>query len=114
MRLLPLRRRGKYLFKPDGTRFYIYGMAYQESVETVQDAATGGFPEPETYTDPLSLPQACARDAVNLRNTGINAIRVYSVDSTKDHSACVRSFEDAVSRRAGRAELCAWGIASGR
>lgn len=75
--------RGKYLVRPNGERFYIKGVAYQESAPTVsstQNDEAGGFPEPNTFVDPLSLPANCTRDVTNMKDLGINTIRVYSVN----------------------------------
>ncbi|PWN98416.1 hypothetical protein FA09DRAFT_329478 [Tilletiopsis washingtonensis] len=90
-----ITRRGKYLYRPDGTRFYIKGIAYQESAPTESDSETGGFPEPTSFEDPLALPAACTRDVPYLQQLGVNTIRVYSVDSQRDHSSCMRTFEEA-------------------
>lgn len=74
---------GKNLVRPNGERFYLKGLAYQESAPTVsseENDQSGGFPEPGTFVDPLSLPANCTRDVANFRDLGINAIRVYSVN----------------------------------
>ncbi|EPQ28890.1 uncharacterized protein PFL1_03691 [Pseudozyma flocculosa PF-1] len=93
-----ITRRGKYLYDGDN-RFYIKGIAYQEAAavaeSTQANEENGGFPEPDSYTDPLALPEACARDVANLRDLGVNTVRVYSVNSALDHDACMKSFSDA-------------------
>ena len=93
-----ITRRGKYLY--DGNnRFYIKGVAYQEAApiaeSTAANDANGGFPEPDSFTDPLALPEACSRDVENLRDLGVNAIRVYSVNSSLNHDACMEVFSNA-------------------
>ncbi|CDS01169.1 related to GAS1-glycophospholipid-anchored surface glycoprotein [Sporisorium scitamineum] len=91
-------RRGKYLYQGNN-RFYIKGIAYQESApiaaSTAANDANGGFPEPDSFTDPLALPDACSRDVANFRDLGVNTIRVYSVNSSLNHDACMSTFSNA-------------------
>ncbi len=67
-----IRREGKYLLRPDGSRFMIKGIAYQEAAplaaSTAESTANGGFPEPDSYVDALESGRAadCRRDVVNL------------------------------------------------
>lgn len=61
----------------------------------VVQSADNGFGEPSTFVDPLALPDACARDLPFLKDLGINAIRIYSVDSSLNHDACMKAFSDA-------------------
>lgn len=75
-----IRRDGKHLLKPNGDRFYIKGVAYQESAPTRSDGASGEYPEPDTFVDPLSSPSNCTRDLPFLQDLGVNTIRVYSVN----------------------------------
>ncbi|CAO1620368.1 unnamed protein product [Parajaminaea phylloscopi] len=89
---------GKYLVRPNGQRFFIRGLAYQESAPTVtsdQNDEAGGFPEPDTFVDPLSLPANCTRDVANMKDLGVNTVRVYSVNSSLNHDACMKTFSDA-------------------
>jgi hypothetical protein len=91
-------RRGKYLYEGNN-RFYIKGVAYQEpapiAASTQANEDNGGFPEPDSFTDPLALPDACSRDVANFRDLGINTIRVYSVNSSLNHDACMSTFSNA-------------------
>ena len=91
-------RRGKYLYQGNN-RFYIKGIAYQEpapiAASTQANEENGGFPEPDSFTDPLALPDACTRDVANFRDLGVNAIRVYSVNSSLNHDACMSTFSNA-------------------
>ncbi|KAJ9478290.1 1,3-beta-glucanosyltransferase [Pseudozyma hubeiensis] len=91
-------RRGKYLYQGND-RFYIKGVAYQEPAPIAASSAAndenGGFPEPDSFTDPLALPSACTRDVANFRDLGINTIRVYSVNSSLNHDACMSTFSNA-------------------
>lgn len=45
--------------------------------------------------DPLIDEIQCKRDAKQMKDLGANAIRVYHVDSTADHTGCMAAFEDA-------------------
>jgi 1,3-beta-glucanosyltransferase GAS1 len=108
-------RQGRYLYTADGNRFYIKGVAYQEQGEcshtlrrfnweiterwsisgAVVSGANNPFGEPSTFTDPLALSDACARDLPYLQGLGINTIRVYSVDSTLNHDSCMTALSSA-------------------
>ncbi|KAG6866022.1 hypothetical protein C0991_009430 [Blastosporella zonata] len=87
-------RSGRYLYNADGSRFYIKGIAYQEQGIVVQ-SADNNFGEPSSFIDPLALPDACARDLPYLQKLGVNAIRVYSVNSSLNHDACMSTFSNA-------------------
>ncbi|KAG8834635.1 1,3-beta-glucanosyltransferase gas1 [Serendipita sp. 399] len=84
-----ITRTGKYLYDESGTRFFIKGIAYQEPGELPAEVPEGEFPEPTTFIDPLSQPSACDRDVPYLKQLGVNAVRVYSVDASADHSHCM-------------------------
>ncbi|KAL7272053.1 Glycolipid anchored surface protein 4 precursor [Rhizina undulata] len=62
-----------------GDPFFIKGVDYQP----------GGAADVSTGTDPLSDADTCARDIFLFQKLGINTIRVYSVDPTLDHNACM-------------------------
>ncbi|GHJ88206.1 hypothetical protein NliqN6_4608 [Naganishia liquefaciens] len=93
-----ITRKGKYLYDPSGTRFYIKGIAYQPqgrlSESSQANAENGNFPEPSSYIDPLSSPANCTRDLPYLQQLGVNALRVYSVNPELDHSECMKTFND--------------------
>ncbi|WWC73310.1 uncharacterized protein I206_107277 [Kwoniella pini CBS 10737] len=93
-----ITRTGKYLYDESGSRFYIKGVAYQPQGEaaanTEANQANGGFPEPESFHDPLSSPQNCTRDLPYLKQLGVNSVRVYSVNSSLNHDECMKTFSD--------------------
>ncbi|KAL7421398.1 1,3-beta-glucanosyltransferase [Cryptotrichosporon argae] len=95
----PITRVGRYLYDASGARFYIKGIAYQPQgeLETASEAnaANGGFPEPSSYIDPLSSAANCTRDIPYLTQLGVNAVRVYSVNSSLDHDACMTALSTA-------------------
>jgi 1,3-beta-glucanosyltransferase GAS1 len=95
----PVSRNGRYLVNSDGSRFVIKGIAYQPqgniAAQTEENQAHGGFPEPDSYVDPLANPTACQRDVTNLQTLGVNAIRVYNVNGYQDHSGCMNAFNQA-------------------
>ena len=45
--------------------------------------------------DPLVDKEQCRRDANLMKQLGANSIRVYHVDAAKDHTDCMKIFEDA-------------------
>ena len=53
------------------------------------------FLEPSTFIDPLADSTGCARDVPFLQQLGVNVIRVYSVDNTKNHDSCMSALEKA-------------------
>ncbi|KAF8523442.1 1,3-beta-glucanosyltransferase [Hysterangium stoloniferum] len=85
-------RLGKYLYTDDGTRFSFKGIAYQQQ-GTV--APNSNFPEPTDFVDPLADAAGCARDLPFLKQLGVNSIRVYSVDSSLNHDACMQALDAA-------------------
>ncbi|KAL1410950.1 1,3-beta-glucanosyltransferase [Vanrija albida] len=94
-----ITRSGKYLYDPSGTRFYIKGVAYQPqgnlAVSTEANEANGGFPEPSDFVDPLSSSTNCTRDIPHLKDLGVNAVRVYSVNASLNHDDCMKALDDA-------------------
>lgn len=91
--LPPVTRSGKYLYTSAG-RFYIKGIAYQEQGAVVADP-NNPFGEPSSFIDPLSNGDACARDIPYLQQLGVNTIRVYSVNSSLNHDACMSALSTA-------------------
>ncbi|KAK1232387.1 1,3-beta-glucanosyltransferase [Marasmius sp. AFHP31] len=87
-------RSGRYLYTEDGNRFYMRGIGYQEQGVVVADP-NNPFGEPSSYVDPLAESAACARDIPFLKELNVNTIRVYSVDSSKDHDSCMKALNDA-------------------
>ncbi|KAI9300182.1 Glucanosyltransferase, partial [Cunninghamella echinulata] len=63
-------------------QFFIKGVAYQPRTGV-------------NSLDPLADPNACARDAELMKKLGLNVIRVYQVDPTKDHTECMNLFAEA-------------------
>jgi len=88
-----ITRTGRYLYAADGTRWYIKGVAYQP--QGVSSTGNGPFSEAITFIDPLANATACARDLPYLTALGVNTIRVYSVDATKNHDSCMSAFSGA-------------------
>ncbi|CAD6573513.1 MAG: 1,3-beta-glucanosyltransferase gas1 [Tremellales sp. Tagirdzhanova-0007] len=94
-----ITRTGKYLYDPSGNRFSIKGVAYQPegvlAASSEANDANGGFPEPSSFLDPLSSPANCTRDIPYLKQLGVNAVRVYSVNSSLDHDTCMSALSSA-------------------
>ncbi|KAF9650722.1 glycoside hydrolase family 72 protein [Thelephora ganbajun] len=95
VRALPqITRKGRYLYNPDGSRFYIKGVAYQPQGQAANDP-NNPFLEPSTFIDPLADSAGCTRDIPNLQQLGVNVIRVYSVDNTLNHDSCMSTLDQA-------------------
>ncbi|PPQ65976.1 hypothetical protein CVT24_011193 [Panaeolus cyanescens] len=89
-----ITRTGRYLYDDSGQRFYIKGVAYQPE-GAVLSGPDNGFLEPSTFVDPLADGAACKRDLPFLQQLGVNALRIYSVDSTLNHDDCMNTFSQA-------------------
>ncbi|KAI1814187.1 Glucanosyltransferase-domain-containing protein [Poronia punctata] len=63
-------------------RFYVRGIDYQPGGSSANE-------------DPLANPDICTRDIKRFADLGVNAVRVYSVDNSKDHSKCMQQLNDA-------------------
>lgn len=74
----PIGTYGNRFFYENGSQFFIKGVAYQLTSE-----------------DPLLDKDQCSRDASLMQQLGANAIRVYHVDASSDHSDCMAVFADA-------------------
>ncbi len=72
---LPITIQGNAFFR-GSDRFYIRGVDYQP----------GGS---SSLTDPLAVEANCARDIPYMQQLGINTIRVYQVDNSANHDACM-------------------------
>jgi hypothetical protein len=69
-------------FFAGGKRFYIRGVDYQP----------GGS---SALKDPIADADGCQRDVVEFQKLGINTIRVYSVDNSASHDACMQTLANA-------------------
>ncbi|ORY14037.1 Glucanosyltransferase-domain-containing protein [Clohesyomyces aquaticus] len=69
--------KGSKFFTSDGDQFFLKGIAYQ----LVPD-------------DPLIDNNQCQLDAKLMKDLGANSIRVYHVDPSGDHKACMSTFAD--------------------
>jgi len=70
-------QKGSKLFTADGNQWFIKGIAYQlDPYELGTDAGQ------------------CTRDAALMQELGANAIRVYHVNPSLDHDACMQAFND--------------------
>ena len=53
-----------------------------------------GNGSPNEVNDPLADPDQCALDAPLMQTLLVNTIRVYTVDNTESHDACMKSFSE--------------------
>ncbi|KAN0101893.1 carbohydrate-binding module family 43 protein [Hyaloscypha variabilis] len=88
--LPPIVIKGSHFFFENGTEFFIRGVAYQQDVNSNGTTSTTG-----TFTDPLADSAGCARDIPLLQELGTNTIRVYAINASLDHSACMQMLQDA-------------------
>jgi hypothetical protein len=64
------------------TRFYIRGIDWQP----------GGS---SNLVDPLANPTTCARDIAEFTKLGVNTVRIYTVDNSVNHDACMQALATA-------------------
>lgn len=69
-------------FFQGSSRFYIRGVDYQP----------GGSSD---LQDPIADEATCTRDIVEFKKLGINTVRIYTVDNTANHDACMAALEAA-------------------
>jgi len=69
-------------FFADNKRFYVRGVAYQP----------GGAADAK---DPLLDIESLKRDVANFKSLGINTIRVYTIDNSKNHDEGMKMLDDA-------------------
>lgn len=74
--------KGNAFFDSNGNRFYIRGVDYQP----------GGSSD---VVDPLADESTCTRDITYFKQLGINTVRVYTVDNSANHDACMSALADA-------------------
>ncbi|KAJ6782086.1 hypothetical protein PWT90_06211 [Aphanocladium album] len=83
--------KGSKFFYPNGTQFFMKGIAYQRDV-----GAAGAKSDPTAkYMDPLADKESCKRDVPYLQDLSINIIRTYAIDPKQDHSYCMGLLQDA-------------------
>ncbi|KAJ1938063.1 40S ribosomal protein S27, partial [Linderina macrospora] len=73
----------KFFNEKTGEQFFFKGVAYQPRTGVSGDL------------DPLADPIGCKRDVAVFKELGLNSIRVYEVDYSKDHDECMKMLEDA-------------------
>lgn len=71
-------------FISNDERFFIKGVAYQKMRQP-------GDVGDDEYTDAIANTKACMRDIEYLDQLGVNVIRVYQIDPTKNHDVCMNA-----------------------
>lgn len=71
------------------------GIAYQQEYSGGGGNTPSDGSAPTSYSDPLANEAGCKRDLPYLVNLHTNALRVYAVDPTQNHDACMQLFNDA-------------------
>ncbi|PGH27630.1 hypothetical protein AJ80_00643 [Polytolypa hystricis UAMH7299] len=77
----PITVKGNAFFKGN-ERFYIRGIDYQP----------GGSSKIE---DPLADTDVCKRDIKKFKDLGLNTVRIYTIDNSKNHDECMKELADA-------------------
>ncbi|KAF2646783.1 hypothetical protein P280DRAFT_416356 [Massarina eburnea CBS 473.64] len=79
--LTPIQVKGNAFYKGD-ERFYVRGVAYQP----------GGAADAQ---DPLLDTESLKRDIANFKDLGINTVRIYTIDNSKNHDEGMKMLDDA-------------------
>jgi len=85
---------GAKFFYENGTQYFIKGTGIPSICDISANPSTG-IAYQLTEDDPLLDAEQCQRDASLMSTLGANAIRVYHVDPTGDHSGCMTAFATA-------------------
>nr|POE48800.1 1,3-beta-glucanosyltransferase [Quercus suber] len=87
----------KFFYKTNGTQFFIRGVAYQQNYNGngTSTSTSNSTSANVDYTDPLADETGCKRDIPFLQKLNTNTIRVYALDPTADHDACMTALQDA-------------------
>ncbi|PGH35785.1 hypothetical protein GX50_01368 [[Emmonsia] crescens] len=80
-KIIPVTVKGNAFWQGD-KRFYMRGVDYQP----------GGASNVE---DPIADPKGCKRDVAKFKELGLNTIRIYTVDNSKDHDECMEALAEA-------------------
>ncbi|KAL4866489.1 hypothetical protein BDV12DRAFT_199090 [Aspergillus spectabilis] len=75
----------KFFYSSNNTQFYIRGVAYQQDYSANSSSSSSDT----SYIDPLADSTSCTRDIPILQSLNTNTIRVYAIDPTKNHTACM-------------------------
>jgi hypothetical protein len=88
----PIVIKGQKFFYKNGTQFFMKGVAYQQEINS---NTTQSADSKLQIVDPLADSTACKRDIEFLKKVQTNTIRVYAIDPSKDHKACMNALADA-------------------
>ncbi|GMM28016.1 1,3-beta-glucanosyltransferase [Martiniozyma asiatica (nom. inval.)] len=75
----------KFFYANNGSQFYIKGVAYQKN--------TAGTTS--SFVDPLADEATCKRDIPYLVDLQTNVVRVYALNTSANHDACMSLLQDA-------------------
>ncbi|KAF2006640.1 carbohydrate-binding module family 43 protein [Amniculicola lignicola CBS 123094] len=82
----PIIIKGNRLFyQTNGTQFFVRGLQY----------GAGQVLNSEAQIDRIADASSCQRDIEYFTKANINVVRVYFIDPTRDHSACMNALADA-------------------
>lgn len=79
----------KFFFSNNGSQFYMRGVAYQA------DTANSTSEDEKSIVDPLADYDTCSRDLPYLLGVNTNVVRVYALNTSLDHTKCMKAFGDA-------------------
>jgi 1,3-beta-glucanosyltransferase GAS1 len=77
----------KFFYSNNGSQFYIRGIAYQQN--------TAGLDSDASFVDPLADEKSCKRDIPYLQELGTNVVRIYALNASANHDACMEALQNA-------------------
>ncbi|PGG97789.1 hypothetical protein AJ79_09087 [Helicocarpus griseus UAMH5409] len=80
-KIIPVTVKGNAFWQGE-ERFYMRGVDYQP----------GGSSK---VVDPIAEPETCKRDIEKFKELGLNTVRIYHVDNSKDHDECMNALAEA-------------------
>lgn len=80
----------KFYNSKTGEQFFLKGVAYQPTIisESWNPKIVNSG---DKFIDPLAEPSICLRDLPHLKKLNINTLRVYSINTKKNHDTCMEA-----------------------
>lgn len=80
----------KFFNSKTGEQFFLKGVAYQPTIVT--ESWNPSILNSETkFVDPLAEPSLCLRDLPFFEKLNVNTLRVYSIDTERNHDVCMEA-----------------------
>lgn len=89
--IAPIEIIGKKFYNSrNGEQFFFKGVAYQPTI-AAESWNSEILNSEDRFIDPLAEPSICKRDLPYLQKLNVNTLRVYSIDTAKNHDICMEA-----------------------